>query len=50
MNDLFVAPDARGSGVAEALIAACRDACAAHGAADARMADGAGQRARADGL
>ena len=32
MNDLFVAPDARGSGVAEALIAACRDACAAHGA------------------
>lgn len=32
MNDLFVAPDARGRGVAEALIAACRDACAAHGA------------------
>jgi len=33
MNDLFVAPDARGRGVAEALIVACRDACAAHGAA-----------------
>jgi GNAT superfamily N-acetyltransferase len=32
MNDLFVAPDARGRGVAEGLIAACRDACAAHGA------------------
>lgn len=32
MNDLFVAPDARGRGVAEALIAACRDACAALGA------------------
>ncbi len=32
MNDLFVAPAARGGGVAEALIAACREACAAHGA------------------
>jgi GNAT superfamily N-acetyltransferase len=32
MNDLFVAPAARGHGVAEALIAACREACAAHGA------------------
>ena len=32
MNDLFVAPDARGGGVAEALIAACHDACAARGA------------------
>jgi GNAT superfamily N-acetyltransferase len=32
MNDLFVAPDARGSGLAEALIAACRERCAQHGA------------------
>ena len=32
MNDLFVLPEARGRGVAEALIAACRDACAEHGA------------------
>jgi GNAT superfamily N-acetyltransferase len=32
MNDLFVAPEARGSGVAETLIEACRAACAARGA------------------
>ena len=32
MNDLYVSPVGRGSGAAEALIAACRDACAAHGA------------------
>jgi GNAT superfamily N-acetyltransferase len=32
MNDLFVAPEARGTGVAEALIEACRTECAAHGA------------------
>jgi GNAT superfamily N-acetyltransferase len=32
MNDLFVAPEGRGSGVAEALIEACRAECAAHGA------------------
>jgi GNAT superfamily N-acetyltransferase len=32
MNDLFVAPEARGSGVAEALIEACRVECAARGA------------------
>jgi ribosomal protein S18 acetylase RimI-like enzyme len=32
MNDLFVAPEARGSGAAEALIEACRAECAAHGA------------------
>jgi GNAT superfamily N-acetyltransferase len=32
MNDLFVAEHARGSGVAEALIAACGDAARAHGA------------------
>ena len=33
MNDLFVAPEARGSGLAEALIAACRDRAREHGAA-----------------
>ena len=32
MNDLFVAPEGRGSGAAEALIDACRTECAAHGA------------------
>jgi GNAT superfamily N-acetyltransferase len=30
MNDLFVVPDARGTGVAEALIDACRDRAAGH--------------------
>jgi GNAT superfamily N-acetyltransferase len=33
MNDLFVAEPARGTGIAEALIAACGDAARAHGAA-----------------
>ena len=32
MNDLFVAPEARGTGLAEALIEACRARCAEHGA------------------
>ena len=32
MNDLFVAPEGRGTGAAEALIDACRGECAAHGA------------------
>ena len=32
MNDLFVAPEARGMGVAEALIEACRAECATRGA------------------
>jgi ribosomal protein S18 acetylase RimI-like enzyme len=32
MNDLFVAPEARGSGLADRLIAACRERCAEHGA------------------
>src|SRR5207244_12812268 len=32
MNDLFVAPEARGLGVAEALIDACRAECATRGA------------------
>jgi GNAT superfamily N-acetyltransferase len=32
MNDLFVAPDARGSGAADALIHACADECRRHGA------------------
>jgi GNAT superfamily N-acetyltransferase len=31
MNDLFVAPEARSSGVAEALIEACRAQCAGRG-------------------
>jgi GNAT superfamily N-acetyltransferase len=31
MNDLFVAPEARGTGVAEALIEACRAECATRG-------------------
>jgi GNAT superfamily N-acetyltransferase len=33
MNDLFVVPEARGSGAAQALIEACRVECARHGAA-----------------
>jgi GNAT superfamily N-acetyltransferase len=33
MNDLFVAPDGRGTGAAEALIEACRAACRDRGAA-----------------
>ena len=32
MNDLFVAPDARSAGVADALIAECATRCKAHGA------------------
>jgi GNAT superfamily N-acetyltransferase len=32
MNDLFVAPEARGMGVAEGLIAACLERCREHGA------------------
>jgi GNAT superfamily N-acetyltransferase len=32
MNDLFVSPEARGSGLAEQLIEACREQCRAHGA------------------
>ncbi len=32
MNDLYVAPRARGRGLADALIAACAEACAARGA------------------
>ncbi len=32
MNDLFVAPEARGSGAAEALIEACRERCRERGA------------------
>jgi len=31
MNDLFVSPEARGSGAAEALIEACRGECASRG-------------------
>jgi len=32
MNDLYVAPEGRGSGAAEALIERCREACRKHGA------------------
>jgi GNAT superfamily N-acetyltransferase len=32
MNDLYVAPEARGSGAADALILACRDRCRERGA------------------
>ena len=34
MNDLYLAPEARGSGLAERLIAACRERAADHGAAE----------------
>ena len=34
MNDLFVTSDARGSGLADRLIAACRERCAEHGAGE----------------
>jgi GNAT superfamily N-acetyltransferase len=34
MNDLFVAPSARGTGAADALIRACVEECRAHGAAE----------------
>jgi GNAT superfamily N-acetyltransferase len=32
MNDLYVTPEARGSGLADALIEACADRCRQHGA------------------
>jgi len=34
MNDLYVAPQARGSGAADTLIAACADECRRHGATE----------------
>jgi GNAT superfamily N-acetyltransferase len=34
MNDLFVSLEARGTGVADELIAACLEECRAHGAAE----------------
>jgi GNAT superfamily N-acetyltransferase len=34
MNDLYVAPEGRGSGVADALIEACAEECRRHGAAE----------------
>jgi GNAT superfamily N-acetyltransferase len=34
MNDLFVAPDVRGTGAAEQLILACVEECRQHGAAE----------------
>jgi GNAT superfamily N-acetyltransferase len=50
MNDLYVAPEARGTGVAEALIEACRAECAARGAGKFDLADRSGQRSRDEGL
>ena len=49
MHDLFVAPDARGTGLADDLIRACIAECAQHGD-EARLADGARQRACAAGV
>ena len=34
MNDLFIAPEARGGGLADRLIAACRERAAEHGAGE----------------
>ena len=34
MNDLFIVPEARGSGLADRLIAACRERAAEHGAGE----------------
>lgn len=34
MNDLFVVDEARGTGLADRLIAACRERCASHGAVE----------------
>jgi GNAT superfamily N-acetyltransferase len=34
MNDLYVAPDHRGAGIADALIAACAEQCRRHGVSD----------------
>ena len=50
MNDLFVAEEARGTGLAERLIAACRERCAEHGARELGLADRQGQPPRPEGL
>ena len=50
MNDLFVAEEARGSGLADRLIAACRERSADPRRARARVADRQGQPPRAEGL
>ena len=50
MNDLFVAESARGQGLAERLIEACRAECAAARRAAADVADGSGQLPRAGRL
>ena len=50
MNDLFVDPAARGSGLADALIAACADAGPRARRQDAELGDGARQRPRPGGL
>jgi GNAT superfamily N-acetyltransferase len=49
MNDLFVAPSARGTGAAEALIHACVDECKHHGAQELTWQT-APDNARAQGL
>ena len=50
MNDLFVAEEARGSGLADRLIAACRERSADPRRARARLADRQGQLPGAEGL
>ena len=50
MNDLYVTAQARGTGVAEGLIAACLERCREHGATPARLADGGRQPPRAGRL
>ena len=50
MNDLFVDPDARGGGVADALIEACAERCRERGVTRAGVADGARQPPRTEGV
>jgi GNAT superfamily N-acetyltransferase len=42
MNDLYVAPEARGSGLAERLIAACVERCSSRGASRLEWQTGPG--------
>jgi GNAT superfamily N-acetyltransferase len=49
MNDLFVAAEARGTGVADALIAACLERCREHGASQL-VWQTAGDNARAQAV
>ena len=50
MNDLYVAPEDRGSGAADALIEACAEHCRGARRARPAVADGARQPPRAGGL